>query len=56
MKREEKRMKRVGGKAAGDYGFITCQRGSDWQMERGLTPYQTRQVVRAVTGPLNRKA
>jgi hypothetical protein len=26
MKREEKRMKRVDGKAAGDYGFITCQR------------------------------
>jgi hypothetical protein len=26
MKREEKRMERVDGKAAGDYGFITCQR------------------------------
>jgi hypothetical protein len=24
MKREEKRMERVDGKAAGDYGFITC--------------------------------
>ena len=26
MKREEKRMERVDGKAAGDYGFIACQR------------------------------
>ena len=26
MKEEEKRMERVDGKAAGDYGFISCQR------------------------------
>ena len=26
MKKEEKRMKRVDGKAAGDYSFITCKR------------------------------
>jgi hypothetical protein len=26
MKREERGMERVDGKAAGDYGFITCQR------------------------------
>jgi len=26
MKREEKRMERVGRKAAGDFGFVSCQR------------------------------
>jgi hypothetical protein len=55
MKREEKRMERVDGKAAGDYCFILA-RGSAWQMERVPTPYQTRRAVRAVTGPLNRMA
>jgi hypothetical protein len=39
MKREEKRMERVDGKAAGDYGFITCQRvlPGRWSARRGHT-------------------
>jgi hypothetical protein len=49
-------MERVGGKAAGDHGFIACPEGSAWQMERAPTPYQTQRAVRVVTGPLNRKA
>ena len=31
-------MERVDGKAAGDHGFITCQRVSAWQMEGAPTP------------------
>jgi hypothetical protein len=42
------RIERDDGKAAGDYGFITLQRGSAWQMEDAPTPYQTRRAVRAV--------
>jgi hypothetical protein len=55
MKREEKRMERIDRKVVGDYSFRPA-RGSLWQMERVPTPYQTRRAVKAVTGPLNRKA
>jgi hypothetical protein len=55
MKREEKRMERVDGKAAGDYGFITCQRiGLADGARADAILYQTRRAVRVVTGPLNR--
>jgi hypothetical protein len=48
-------MERVDGKVAGDHGFIiTCQRVGLAGGARA--PYQTRRAVRAVTGPLNRKA
>jgi hypothetical protein len=57
MKREEKRMERVDGKAAGDHGFITCQRIGLADRERADTiPYQTRRAVSEITGPLNRMA
>jgi hypothetical protein len=56
MKREEERMEReLMEKAAGDHGLCNLARGSAWQMEGAPTPYQTRRVVRAVTGPLDRK-
>jgi hypothetical protein len=55
MKREEKRMERDDGKAAGDYGFITCQRIGLADGERADAIPRGR-AVRAVTGPLNRMA
>jgi hypothetical protein len=56
MKREEERMERVDGKAAGDHGLYSLPEGSAWQMGRAPTPYQTQRAVRAATGSLNRKA
>jgi hypothetical protein len=44
------------GKAAGDECVFIPGEGPDWQMRSGPTPYRTRQAVRVVTGPLNRKA
>jgi hypothetical protein len=47
---------RVVGKAAGDECVFIPGEGPGWQMRSGPTPYRTRRAVRAVTGPLNRKA
>jgi len=54
--KERKERERVVGKAAGDKCVFIPGEGPGWQMRSGPTPYRTRRAVRAVTGPLNRKA
>jgi len=54
--KETKGSERVVGKAAGDERVFIPGEGPGWQIRSGPTPYRTRRAVRAVTGPLDRKA